>query len=268
MHEIVGFLLKYGYALLFAVVLAEQIGLPIPAMPVLLAMGALAGAGRFSFMAAALFALVGALISDLIWYQLGRMRGYSILKLICRISLETDTCVNKTKDLFNRFGASSLIFAKFLPGFSTAAPPLAGLTRMPVWQFVAADAAGALLWIAVFLSGGYLFSSELERIANQMAWMGSWVLVIVVAGLAAYVGWKYYQRRRFILSLRSSRITPDELMKLIDSGGEAWIIDLRHSIEFDDESQKVMGAVHFDPEELSIRSHEIPRDREIVLYCT
>src|SRR6202795_1674680 len=146
MHQTIEFVLRHGYAILFAWVFAEQIGLPVPAMPMLLAMGALAGSGDFSFPAAMLLAVSACLTGDTIWFWLGRRRGYSILSLLCRISLEPDSCVRRTNDVFARYGSGAVVFAKFIPGLSTVAPPLAGLTHMPIWRFLLADGAGAILW--------------------------------------------------------------------------------------------------------------------------
>jgi len=143
MEEIISFLLRHGYWVVFAFVLAEQIGLPLPATPVLLAMGALAGLGRLSFLHAFALSVVASLIGDCLWYWLGRKRGYSVLNLLCRIALEPDSCVRRTENVFSRFGAGALLFAKFVPGLSTAAPPLAGLFRMPLWRFLLSDTAGA-----------------------------------------------------------------------------------------------------------------------------
>ncbi|MBI3695971.1 MAG: DedA family protein [Acidobacteria bacterium] len=200
------FLLRHGYALLFAFVLAEQIGLPIPAMPVLLAMGALAE--RFSLPVSLALATVASLVSDLVWYELGRRRGRSVLNLLCRISLEPDTCVRRTEKLFSSSGAGALLLAKFVPGLSTVAPPLAGVLRMRMRRFVLYAGLGAALWAGTFLGGGYLFRSELERVAAPFARLGGWLVVLLVAGLAAYIGFKYIQRQRFLRGLRVARITP------------------------------------------------------------
>src|SRR5437868_4791545 len=116
MDQVVSFLLRHGYSVVFAAVLAEQIGLPLPSTPVLLAMGALAGAGRLSFLPALGLAVAASLMADTLWYWLGRKRGYSILNLLCRIALEPDSCVRRTENVFTRFGAGALLFAKFVPG--------------------------------------------------------------------------------------------------------------------------------------------------------
>src|ERR1700692_2089755 len=157
MHGIIAFLLRHVSWVLFPTVLARQAGLPIPAVPVMLAMGPVAGLGNFSFAAALAVALCAALTSDLMWFRLGRVRGHSILNLLCRISLEPDSCVSNIQTVFRKFGALALLFSKFVPGLNTAAAPMAGLTRMPLLKFLAADIAGAVAWSGSALGVGYLF---------------------------------------------------------------------------------------------------------------
>jgi len=268
MGESIEFLVRHGYAVLFAWVLAEQLGLPLPAVPILLAAGALAGAGRMNLAAALGLALGAALLSDIFWYELGRRRGARILNLLCRVSLEPDSCVRKTEDVFARHGGKSLLYAKFVPGLNTIAPPLAGVFQLRLPQFLLYDAAGSLLWAGTFLGLGWLFSDQLERVTMVAVQFGSWSLGLVFAGLAGYVAWKYVERRRFLGELRIARITPDELLAKLEAGEKVVVVDLRHRMEFEADGEKVRGALHFEPDELESRHPEIPRDRDIVLYCT
>jgi membrane protein DedA with SNARE-associated domain len=268
MHSVIPFLVRHGYWVLVANVFAEQMGLPIPALPVLLGMGALAGLGNFSIWTSLALAIGAALTSDLIWFRLGRVRGHSILNLLCRVSLEPDSCVSNTKSLFSKLGARALLIAKFVPGLGATAAPLAGLTRMNPWKFIAADATGAALWSATYLSAGYVFRNQLELAAEQAGRMGSFLLLIIGAALAGYVGWKYYQRRRFIHGLRVARITPEDLMKMIASGDDIAVVDLRHELEVEADKFKLPGAIWMTLGELETRHQEIPRDRDVILYCT
>ena len=120
MNEAVEFLIQHGYILLFAWVLIEQIGLPVPAVPLLIAAGALAGSGKINLASAMGSAIIAALLADVFWYHVGRYRGGRVLKLLCRISLEPDSCVRWTEDVFARHGAHSLLIAEFVPGLNTA----------------------------------------------------------------------------------------------------------------------------------------------------
>ncbi|MFQ5696602.1 MAG: VTT domain-containing protein [Terriglobia bacterium] len=268
MDELIQFLVRHGYAVLFALVFAEQIGLPLPAIPILLAVGALAGKGELTLGLALAVAVAASLASDLIWYQLGRRRGHRILNLLCRISLEPDSCVRRTENVFDRHGARALLYAKFVPGLNTAAPPMAGLFRMRLPHFLFYDALGALLWAGGFSSLGYLFSDQLERIAAYASQLGGGLTAVIVAVLGVYIGGKYVQRQRFLRQLRIGRITADELRRKLEAGEELVIVDLRHRGEFEAEGVKLPGALHLQPEELGHRHREIPRDRDVILYCT
>ncbi len=262
------FLLRHGYLVVFVWVFVEQVGLPIPSIPILLAAGALAGSHRLSFWLSLSLALTAGLSSDLIWYKLGERRGHTILNLLCRISLEPDSCVRRTENLFTRSGSRALLVAKFVPGLGAVTAPLAGMIRMPLRRFLAWDACGISLWAGSFLLGGYIFSPQLEHAGAYASRLGSWLAVLMIAGLAAWVGLKFYERRRFLRDLRVARITPEQLKQMLDSGEPASIIDLRHSIELTQDGAIVPGAIHIDPEELEERQDEIPRDRDVVLYCT
>ena len=247
MHRAFDFLIHHGHAVLFAWVLVEQIGVPIPAMPLLLAAGALAGAGQLNFFASLLFAVLGALTSDSVWFQLGRHKGIKILQLLCRISL---------------------LLAKFLPGLGLVTPPLAGVFRMRFRRFLLFDAIGSALWACAFLGVGYAFSGEIERVAARLASLGGWLLVLMAGALAAYIGYKFVARQRFLRELRIARITVDELKKKIDSGEPVTIVDLRHSMDFEAEPETIPGALHMEAKELEEKSNRLPRDSEVVLYCT
>lgn len=267
MDHAIHFLLRHGYTILFLVVLAEQLGLPIPAVPMLLAMGALAGSGKLSYSLALLVAVSASLISDVIWYELGLRRGRSILRRVCRISLEPDFCVRRTENAFARFGPRVLLFAKFVPGLNVAAPPLVAMFRMPLARFIAWDGAGAFLWSVTYSSLGYVFRKQIEQAGAFAARLGAASVGLLAAVLILFIGWKYLQRRRFLRRLQVARITPEELMRKLESGEDIVVADLRHPLDFEADRVKVPGALRLLPEELDGRHQEIPRDRDVVLYC-
>jgi membrane protein DedA with SNARE-associated domain len=263
------FLLRHGYLFLFAVVLVEQAGLPVPAVPVLLAMGALVGMGVFSLPACVAVTVAACLIADLAWYGLGRRYGSSILRLVCRIALEPDSCVRRTEDVFARQGTRALLYAKFVPGLSTVVTPVAGLARLGPGLFLLADTAGAAVWSATYLLVGYVFSAQIEKVAEGLRVFGLRVVAAVVGGLALYVIWKLDQRRRFMRDLEIARIGPDELLALVQSGrGDVVVVDLRNALERGEDAAAVPGAIVLSPDELDERHQEIPRDRDVILYCT
>ncbi|HEV2197428.1 MAG TPA: VTT domain-containing protein [Candidatus Acidoferrum sp.] len=268
MHQAFDFLIRHGHSVLFVWVLIEQIGVPIPAMPLLLAAGALAGTGHLSFFGALLFAVLGALTSDSVWFQLGRHRGIRILQLLCRISLEPDSCVRRTEGIFSKQGARSLLVAKFIPGLGLVTPPLAGVFRMRFRRFLLFDAIGSALWAGAFLGVGYVFAGQIELVASRLASLGGWLLVLAIGALAAYIAFKFIARQRFLRELRIARITVDELKEKIDSGDQVTIVDLRHSLDFEAEPEVIPGAFHMEAKELEEKNDRLPRGGEVVLYCT
>lgn len=268
MSQVLDFLLRHGYAALFLVVLAEQIGLPFPAAPLIIAAGALAGAGRLSLPVVVLLVVVASLIADLLWYELGRRRGMAVLRLLCRISLEPDSCVRRTQNSFGRRGSSSLLIAKFIPGFNTVAPPLAGILKMSPARFVLFDTAGILLWVAVFGGLGYVFTEQLEEIASYAETTGSWLLLVFGVLFGLYIAWKLQQRRAFIRKLMAERISPHELQARLQAGEQVVVIDLRHALDFESRPLIIPGAIRMTADELEARHETIPRDREVIVYCT
>ena len=267
MSETLQFLIRHGYSLLFAWVFIEQAGVPIPSAPILLAAGALAGMHQTSLAMAVVLSLIATLLADALWYWLGARLGSRVLRFLCRISIEPDSCVRRTEVSFERQGARLLIVAKFIPGLSAMAPPLAGVIRMSWQRFVLFDAIGALLWADSFLVTGYVFSGELERVAGHMAFLGTWLIVILIGAFAVYIAQKFIKRRRFLRKLRIGRIAPEELKKKLDEGEDVVIVDLRHALEFDAEPETIPGSVRMDAADLEEALEVIPRDREIVLFC-
>jgi membrane protein DedA with SNARE-associated domain len=262
-------LLQYGYVVLFGFVLAEQVGLPVPAVPVLLGVGALAGAQRMSLLLALGITLIASLPADLIWYELGKRRGVRVLGLLCRISLEPDSCVRRTENLFIERGRKALLVAKFLPGFSTVAPPLAGMVGIARTQFIALDAAAALLWAGTWMGLGYVFSDALEVVVGHAGRLGHSLGVVLGAAVVVYVVFKFIQRHRFLRSLRIARITPEELKaRLQDGDASLAIVDTRSVLDVDAVPYVIPGATWVAAEEIDQRHAELPRDRDIVLYCS
>ncbi|NDQ58498.1 MAG: sulfurtransferase [Acidipila sp.] len=268
MNETLQFVARHGYAILFVWVFSEQIGLPLPSMPILLAAGALAGDGRLDWRVVVGVAMAAALASDVIWYHIGRARGIKVLQLLCRISLEPDSCVRNTQEIFAKHGVRSLLVAKFIPGLNTAAPPLAGVVGMLFVRFLLFDAMGVLLWAGSITGVGFYFSDQLELVVVHAERLGAGLVVILALALGAFIAWKYTRRRGFMRELRLARITPEELSEKIKAGEDLVILDLRGSVSFEADPETIPGARHINPSEFDDRHHEIPRDREVILYCT
>jgi membrane protein DedA with SNARE-associated domain len=265
MHQTLEFLIRHGTWVLFTWVLVEQLGAPLPSVPILLATGALIGLERESFPHAMLTVLVASALADSFWYTLGRRRGDSVLGLLCRISLEPDSCVSNTRDWFRKLGGWALVIAKFVPGLGAIATPMAGLSRMSVHKFLIADCSGVLLWSGTYLGVGYLFREQLETVANRLLNVGGRFFGIVALTAALWFAWKFWKRRRFLRTLRIARVGPAEVYAHLAS---FVILDLRSSTELEHDGMKLPGAIWFDRHELAARHLEIPRDRDVVLYCT
>jgi membrane protein DedA with SNARE-associated domain len=259
---------EHGLLILFAWIAAEQLGAPVPGIPILLATGALAGTGRLGLGAVVLVATSASVVGDFVWYLLGRLKGTPVLRFLCRISLEPDTCVRKTEQIFERHGARSLILAKFVPGLATVAPPLAGVSGMSAPLFLAAAAMSGALYAGAYAVLGYLFSAQIEKLVESALTLGRGMTVVLAACVAACVLSKYAQRRRVLRRLRVARITAEELKGRFDRGEEVFIVDLRHPADVERDPQQIPGALEMSPDDLDARHAEIPRDREIVLYCT
>jgi len=262
------FLLRHPYAILGAIVLAEQLGIPLPSLPVLLAAGALAGMERISLAWAWAVAVAATILADHVWFEAGRRRGSQVLRLVCRISLEPDSCVRRTENVFARHGPRSLLFVKFVPGLGLVCVTLAGAFGLRRIRFLAWDVAGATLWAGAYMLLGFAFSSEIERATVAILHLGTAAVVILGSLFVAYLVGKYVQRQRFLRQLRIDRITPEELRRRLDAGERVAIVDLRHRVDFDADPRTLPGALRFAADELEARHQEIPRDREVVLYCT
>lgn len=267
MDDVTQFLIRHSSLVLFAAVFSEQIGLPIPAVPVLLAAGALAGAGKMNFGMAVGLGVAACLVGDFIWYYLGRYRGRHILNVLCRISLEPDSCIRRTESFFGRHGMWSLVFANFIPGLSTVTPALAGLFGVSVERFLFYTGLGALLWTVAFIAPGYLFGDQLEWFAEQAARFGGSFVVLIVGALALYIAYKYIHRQLLLRKLRIARITADELKQMMENGHETVIVDLRQPLDIQADPYTIPGALRMAMEELEQRHQEIPRDRDVILYC-
>jgi len=267
MQQALEFLLHHIELVVFLTVLAEQAGLPIPAIPVLLAAGAVAGDGQAYLIVLTGFSVAACLLGDMLWFEFGRHRGRQALSLLCRISLEPDACVRKTENLFVTHGLRALIVAKFIPGLSTLAPALAGLFKISIGRFFLFNGAGSLLWSLSFLLLGYLFSQEIGYVVEQAARFGKTAGTIVAVVLGSYVLYKYLHRQKLLRELRIARITPAELKQRMDDGHPSVVVDLRDSLDHVADPYTIPGARRISPEELEQRHHEIPRDRDVILFC-
>ena len=267
MQQALEFLLHHIEMVVFLAVLAEQIGLPIPAIPVLLAAGAVAGEGQAHLTVLTGLSVAACLLGDMLWFELGRHRGRQTLSLLCLISLEPDACVRRTENFFVKHGIRALILAKFIPGLSTLAPALAGLFKISIGRFFLFNGAGALLWSLSFLLLGYVFSDQIEYVAEQAMRFGTTAGTMLAVCLGGYLLYKYLYRQKLLRELRVARISPAELKQLMDNGHQSVIVDLRDILDHVADPYTIPGALRISPEALEQRHQEIPRDREVILFC-
>jgi len=261
-------LLMYGYLLLFVWVLVEQLGIPLPAAPVLLAAGALSASRELSFSYALLAGLTACLMADSAWFLIGRRYGHHVLRILCKLSLEPTTCVRRTQDSFGRRRALTLMIAKFVPGLSTLAPPVAGQYKMGYGSFLLFDGIGATAWVGALLAAGRFFGDLLKRNPAVLNWAGRFSGALLVLAILVFLIVRIIRRRMVIKKLIASRLEPEELKRQLDAGEEVYIVDLRHPRELADEPFTLPGAILFSPKSLAERHQEIPRDRDIVLFCS
>jgi membrane protein DedA with SNARE-associated domain len=230
--------------------------------------GALAVDRGLSPVQVLLVAVAASLLADASWFLLGRRQGIRILKTLCRISLSPDSCVRQTESVFERWGLPSLLFAKFIPGFSTVAPPLAGATGASLPSFLLYDGGGALLWAGAGVAGGMIFHSAVDRVLTYLTSIGSAAFGLLAGALLLFVAFKWWQRRRFYKMLRMARITVEDLRQLIDGGHKPTVVDVRTAGARERDPRRIPGAAVLSAHEIDTRLAELPRDREIILYCT
>jgi membrane protein DedA with SNARE-associated domain len=268
MEQLTALLVQYGLMVVFANVFLEQAGVPVPAVPTLLVAGALAAGGGPSLAAIIGVAVLGSLLGDIIWYVAGRIYGMRVLQLLCRISISPDSCVRETETRFMRWGPVSLIIAKFVPGFSTVAPPLAGALRIKCSRFLFYSALGAALWAGLAAVAGTLFHRQIDWLLAKLGEMGIYALIVVAVALALFVAVKWRERRRFFKALRMARISVDDLYRLMQEGAEPVVVDVRSPSAREIDPRRVPGAIPIDVHNLDAELARVPPDRDIIVYCT
>lgn len=265
--------LQHAYSVMFGWVLIEQGGLPVPSVPLMLAAGTMTAAHRLHVAFLLPVVLLACLISDSVWFWMGRRYGSRVLDVLCRFSLEAATCVNRTQGSIARRGAFTLLFAKFVPGLSTMAAPIAGQAGVAYAEFAAYDMAGSLLWAGAWLFAGRFFGDLARRSDHFFGTLTHFAGALVLLMIVAVLVYRFLQRRRFLNELEELRLEPAQLLAMIDEARTAgadtpFIVDLRHPLDVLTDPMVLPGALRIGPEELKQRRDQIPRDRDVVLYCT
>jgi membrane protein DedA with SNARE-associated domain/rhodanese-related sulfurtransferase len=257
----------FGLSLVFLNVLLDQLGLPVPAVPTLVVAGAMAAAGKLSVAGLCALAVGACVLGDGAWYAAGRVYGGRVMRLLCRISLSPDSCVAQAQSGFERWGAKLLLVAKFVPGLSIIAPPLAGATRMGWPRFLAFSVVGSILWVGAALAAGALLRTEIAQLLPRAVHLGGLAVAVVLVVLAGYVGWKAWERRRFYRALDMARISVAELHELLTTETAPVVVDVRSPTAQLVELRRIPGALHVPARAVGQHLARLPRDRDIVLYC-
>jgi membrane protein DedA with SNARE-associated domain/rhodanese-related sulfurtransferase len=261
-------LLQYGYLILFGAVMCEQMGMPIPATPFIVAAGTLVGAHKMAWPIALLCVIIACGISDTVWFMLGGRYGGKIIRVLCRISLEPGTCVRRTQGIFTKYGLRTMLWAKFVPGLNSVAAPIAGQSATSYPAFIIHDLAGAFLWGGTYIVAGALFSKVIERNKWLLHTVEHSAVLLVVLVIAAVFGYRVWKQNRFLKQVSGARLTPEELKTMLDAGERPYIVDLRHPLDYLPDPRVVPYAIRMLPDEVERRGEELPRDRDIILYCT
>lgn len=258
---------EHGYAILFAVVLVEALAIPVPAAVALLVAGAASARGPMYLPLAFGCAMSALMLGDNLMFLMGRSTGWWLLGMLCRLSLNPESCMLRSADSFYRRGRGLLVIAKFLPGINTMAPALAGSMNMRYIQFVRFDVAGAALYAGAYLSVGFVFSGAIEAVIRGVETFGrvvGWALAAVVAGyvVAQVRTWRKARAWRSV-----PFVAPDIVARDV-SDGIAAIYDVRSHGYYDPRSIRIQGSRRLDPNALQQVAPEFPMDKHIYLYCT
>jgi membrane protein DedA with SNARE-associated domain/rhodanese-related sulfurtransferase len=269
----VEFFVVHAYIILFLWVLVEQLGCPVPSIPLLLTAGTLSATHRVSFLASLAAVIAACLLADSSWFSLGRNFGNRVIRLLCKLSLEASTCVSKTEGYFTRRGPITLLFAKFVPGLSTVAAPIAGQTGMSYARFLSYDLSGAAFWSLSFLLAGRFFGDLAKRSQGFFQFLSHFAALVFILMVLGFFVWRVVKHRRFLARVRDMRLDPEELKAMLDEAARdctphPFIVDLRHPLDYLPDPRVLPGAIRIGPNEIVQCSYAFPRDRDVILYCT
>ena len=265
MPTLIHWLEHIGLAAIFGLVLLEQAGLPLPTYPLLIIAGSWSVSGGAPALRIVAAAVAAALLADLGWYFAGQQLGTRVLRLMCRLSLEPDSCVADTEKSFSRFGTRVLLFAKYVPGLGAVATAMSGVVGAPLGSFIAYDLLGSVFWAGSAVALGVLFHNAVGDVFTELASLGRAGLMLLVALLAAFLGQKLWRRHQFLAELRMSQISVGELAKLLADGAAPTIVDAR-SAQNRQRDGIIPGAQVIDTIDIWVK--DLPSHAEVVVYCS
>jgi membrane protein DedA with SNARE-associated domain/rhodanese-related sulfurtransferase len=258
---------EYGLVVVFCVVLVQQLGAPLPVLPVMLFAGAQSARDPFYGIYALALAIVASTLGSLPWFLAGQRFGHRVLKFSCKASLSPDTCVRQTETVFERHGAVTLLISKFVPGLAHVTPPLAGAFGFGMPSFLFFNAVGAVLWAGAGLILGLLFYAEINSLLRQFVGFGGHALAALALLVVTYVAYRWSVRRRFLKSLQASRIEVAELQEMIGRGDAPIVLDVRSRTHRKLDGRMIPGAQPVDLDDLERPLAQISADRDVVVYC-
>jgi len=267
MQDVIALATQYGIALVFLGTFATRLGAPVPGSAVLVIAGGLVMSGELGATASLTAAVAGNLLGDAAWFYAGRRYGARVMRLLCKVSLSPDSCVRRSEALITDWGGMSLLAAKFVPGVSVVAAPMAGALHMPLRRFVAFDTLASLAWSALYLGLGFVFGNQVQAVLDAMAGAGTVGGALLAALLVIWLGNRWWRRRAMRRSLAVPRISVGELLDLIDGEPAPVILDVRGDASAGLNPQRIPGAIAVRLKELEQFIPQLPTDREVVLYC-
>ena len=269
MGDLSGLLARHGYLVISAMAFAEAISLPVPAALAFIAAGAAASSGQLSLPAIAACGALAMLTADALLFLLGRYTGWALLGFLCRVSMNPETCILRSAESFYKRGKATLLFAKFIPGINTMAPPLAGSMRMRPSQFLRLDMLGVVFYVSFYVGFGFTFSNVVARLTSGVRTLEHGVEWLLVAGLVVYIAYRVLMYRRYAAYNSVPRIPVEELARRIASGRDNIVIaDVRSHGYYDAGATRILGSMRIEPNNLAEERKNLPRDKDIFLYCT
>jgi membrane protein DedA with SNARE-associated domain len=261
---------RHGYALIFGLLLAEALGFPFPAAIALVAAGAAVAAHALWFPYVLATAVVALLLGDTAEFWLGRYMGWALLGFLCRVSINPETCILRSAESFYKRGKMTLVIAKFIPGVNTMAAPLAGSMKMRFTQFLRLDFAGASLYSLTYLLIGYVSRDFLAAILRGFHAAGRAMEGVVIAALLVYAIYRVVQYRKNKTYSVVPRVQVEELAKRLASegAGRVQIVDVRSHGYYDSGAARIKNSIRIEPNNLEEEMKNLPKDKDIYLYCT
>src|SRR5207302_4281239 len=249
MEQLISLIGRHGYLLVFVTVLAESLGLPVPAALALVAGGAAAASGVLSLSRLVVLAVLGMIIGDSLLFVLGRYMGCALLGLLCKVSVNPETCILRSAESFYKRGKKTLLIAKFIPGINTMAPPLAGSMRMPYEQFFWLDLGGASLYALAYCSFGYVFRDFVAVIMRGVHAAGRAVEIVVLIALLTYVAYRIWVYSRHRIYRVVPRVQVVELARKLNSedAHNLLLVDVRSHGYYDSRAARIKGSIRVEP---------------------